>query len=133
MPTVNKQSLREEYGALKVVFERLSAEGKMTKESRALFQAMLMLFDLLMAVFMEKNTKKNNTNSSKPSSQTPKDDTAVNQPGAKGKGKAQDDARSSNTRTVETVRVATVQVCDTCGEDQAGARGDRGHRCDSPL
>ena len=117
MATVNKQSLREEYGTLKAVFERLSSEGKMTAESRALFQAMLMLFDLLMAVFMEKSTKKNNTNSSKPSSQVPKDDTAVNRPGTQGKGKAQDDVRSSNTRTVETVRVATVQVCDTCGED----------------
>jgi len=117
MVTVNKQSLREEYDTLKAAFQRLCAEGKMPAESRALFQAMLMLFDLLMAVFMEKSTKKDNTNSSKPSSQISKDDTATSQSGAKGKGKAQNDARSSNIRTVETVQVATVQVCDTCGED----------------
>jgi hypothetical protein len=117
MATVNRQSLREEYGTLKAAFERLCAEGKMAAESRALFQALLMLFDLLMAVFMEKSTKKDNTNSSKPSSQIPKDDTAFIQSGAKGKGKVQNDARSSNTRTVETVRVATVQFCGACGED----------------
>uniref|UniRef100_UPI003AF83BD9 hypothetical protein n=1 Tax=Thiolapillus sp. TaxID=2017437 RepID=UPI003AF83BD9 len=51
----------------------LCASGKMTADSRALFQAMLMLFELLMVVFMEKRTPKNSTNSSKPSSQTPKD------------------------------------------------------------
>ena len=117
MASVNKKSLREEFDTLKAQFVRLSADGKMAAESRALFQAMLMLFEVLMAVFMEKSTRKNNTNSSKPSSQIPKDDTATSQSGAKGKGKAQNDARSSNTRTVETVRVATVQVCDTCGED----------------
>ncbi len=54
MPTVNKQSLREEFDALKAEFERLSGAGKLAAESRALFQAMLMLFEVLMAVFMEK-------------------------------------------------------------------------------
>ena len=39
MATVNKQSLRE---------ERLCASGKMAADSRALFQAMLMLFEVLM-------------------------------------------------------------------------------------
>ena len=60
----------------------------MAAESRALFRAMLMLFEVLMAVFMEKRTQKDSTNSSKPSSQTPKDDTAITRPGANGKGKA---------------------------------------------
>ena len=85
MASVNKKSLREEFDTLKAQFERLSAEGKMVSESRALFQAMLMLFEVLMAVFMEKRTQKDNANSSKPSSQTPKDDTAITRPGAKGK------------------------------------------------
>jgi len=117
MSSVNKESLREEFDTLKARFERLCAEEKMGSESRALFQAMLMLFELLMAVFMERRTTKDSNNSSKPSSQTHGDDTAVGRPGAKGKGKAQNNARSSNTRTVETVQVAQVHVCETCGED----------------
>ena len=117
MASVNKQSLREEFDTLKGRFERLCAEGKMAAESRALFQAMLMLFELLMAVFMEKRTAKDTTNSSKPSSQTPKDDTAATQPGAKGKGKSQNETRSGNTRTIETTQVAEVNQCETCGED----------------
>ncbi len=63
MATVNKQSLREEFDALKGEFERLCASGKMTADSRALFQAMIMLFEVLMVVFMEKRTPKNSTNS----------------------------------------------------------------------
>ncbi|WP_419643118.1 hypothetical protein [Thiolapillus sp.] len=58
MATVNKQSLREEFDALKGEFERLCASGKMTADSRALFQAMLMLFEVLRVVFMEKRTPK---------------------------------------------------------------------------
>ncbi|NTU85152.1 MAG: hypothetical protein HGA45_38300 [Chloroflexales bacterium] len=65
-----------------------------------------MLFELLMAVFMERRTTKDSSNSSKSSSQTHGDDTAAGRPGAKGKGKAQNNARSSNTRTLETVQVA---------------------------
>ncbi len=117
MASINKQSLREEFATLKGRFERLCAEGKMAAESRALFQAMLMLFELLMAVFMEKRTAKDTTNSSKPSSQTPKDDTAATQPGAKGKGKPQNETRSGNTRTIETTQLAEVNQCETCGED----------------
>ncbi len=45
MASVNKQSLREEYQTLKEEFERLCAQGKMASESRALFKAMLVLFE----------------------------------------------------------------------------------------
>jgi len=117
MANVNKQLLREEFDTLKARFEHLCAEGKMNSESRSLMQALLMLFELLMAVFMERRTTKDSKNSSKPSSQTGKDDTAASQTGAKGKGKAENNARSGNTRTVETVQVAEVHVCETCGED----------------
>jgi transposase len=122
MATVNRQSLREEYGRLKSEFERLLAEGRITPESRALFRAMMTLFDLLVAIFMEKTTTKSNRNSSKPSSQTSKDETATGHPGSKGKGKAENDASSSNTRTVEKVQVATVTLCENCGEDLADTR-----------
>ena len=117
MATVNKQSLREEFDALKGEFERLCASGKMAADSRALFQAMLMLFEVLMVVFMEKRTPKNSANSSKPSSQTPKDDTAITHPGANSKGNKHNAICCDNTRTVETVHASPVSQCETCGED----------------
>jgi len=117
MARVNNQSLREEFDTLKARFERLSADDTMAAESRALCQAMLMLFEVLMAVFMEKRTVKDNKNSSLPSSQTaPGDDTAT-RPGSNPKGKAQNNACAGNTRTLETVQIAPVSVCERCGED----------------
>ena len=68
MATVNKSSLRAEFDALKARFESLCAAGKMSAESRALVDALLMLFELLMAVFMEKHTPKSSANSSLPAS-----------------------------------------------------------------
>ncbi len=121
MVTVNKQSLREEFDALKARFEQLCAAGKMSEDSRTLFQTLLMLFELLMAVFMEKRTTKDNGNSSLPSSQTEKDDTATTRSGAKGKGKSHNDLRSGNTRTVETTQVVKVNQCQSCGEDLSEA------------
>ena len=79
MATVNKQSLREEFEALKTRFEPLCAEGKMSTESRTLVQALLMLFEVLMAVFLERHTPKSSANSSTSASQTPKVEMACRQ------------------------------------------------------
>ena len=117
MPSVNKQSLREEFEALKGRFGQLCTDGKITAESRALFEALLMLLQVLMAVFMEKSTPKSSTNSSKPSSRTEKDESALSHAGTHTKGKVYDPSRSANTRTVETVEVSKVSACEECGED----------------
>ena len=121
MATVNKSSLRAEFDALKARFESLCAAGKMSAESRALFDALLMLFEVLMAVFMEKHTPKSSANSSLPASQSPNDDTARTRPGAKGKGPSYNDARCANTRTREYVKVLSVDACGRCGEDLTDA------------
>lgn len=115
MPSVNKKSLRQEFDQLKDTFERLSKEGQVTPEVGTLVQAMIMLFEVLIAVFMEKKTKKNNRNSSIPSSQTDKDETST-QSGSNGKGKKENGALSQNTRTVETVQIVKVTDCQFCGE-----------------
>ncbi len=117
MATINKQSLRVEFDALKEEFKSLSAAGKVAPESRALFQAMLMLFEVLIAVFMEKRTVKDSRNSSLPSSQTQKGDDTATLPGSKGKGKPQNNVLSGNTRTVATIQIAPVTQCRICGED----------------
>ena len=126
MPSVNKQSLREEFTALKERFGQLSSDGKVGAESRALIEALLMLMQVLMAVFMEKNTPKSSANPSKPSSRSEKDDSALSHPGTHPKGKAYDPSRSANTRTVETVEVSKVGFCENCGEDLRQVR-PRGH------
>ena len=117
MSSLNKQSLREEFTALKERFGQLSADGKVGAESRALIEALLMLMQVLIAVFMEKNTPKSSTNSSKPSSRTEKDESAIGHAGTHTKGKVYDPSRSANTRTVETVEVSKVSACEECGED----------------
>ena len=117
MAAVNKQSLREEFDRLKAEFERLSAAGKMPTETRALFNALLMLFEVLMAIFMEKNTAKGSLNSSIPALATGKDETAATRPGGKSKGREQNAARSRHGRTVETTEVAAVDACASCGAD----------------
>ena len=126
MPSVNRQSLREEFTALKERFGQLSSDGKVGAESRALIEALLMLMQVLLAVFMEKNTPKTSTNSSKPSSQTEKDESAISHAGSHTKGKVYDPSRSANTRTVETVQVSRVSSCEECGEDLREVR-PRGH------
>ena len=115
MPSVNKKSLREEFDQLKESFNTLSADGKVTPEVSNLFKTMIMLFELLITVFMEKKTPKNNRNSSIPSSQTGKDKTSKGS-GTNGKGKEQNTEQSENTRTVETTQVSEVHDCESCGE-----------------
>src|SRR5215467_15231121 len=117
MASVNKQSLREEFEALKGRFGQLSTAGKISAESRALIEALLLLLQVLMAVFMEKHTGKTSTNSSKPSSQSAKDETALSRPGTHSKGKLEHESRSANTRTVETTEISKVDFCENCGED----------------
>ena len=58
MATLDRPSLRGEFERLKAEFERLSAAGAMSAETRTLFNASLMLFEVLMAIFMEKTTGK---------------------------------------------------------------------------
>ncbi len=117
MAQLEKASLRAEFATLKGRFERLCAEGQLGGEGRALVEALLLLFELVLAVFMEKCTPKTSQNSSRPSSQTDKEDDTDAQAGAKAKGRSARHTRSDHTRTVETVTVIPVIHCDHCGED----------------
>ena len=128
MPQVEKASLRAEFATLKGRFERLCADGQLGAEGRALFEALLLLFELMLAVFMEKRTPKNSQNSSLPSSRTDKTDDADTQAGAKAKGRSARHTRSDSTRTVETVTVIPVTACDHCGEDLRDVPAQGGER-----
>jgi transposase len=115
--SVNRVSLRAEFEELKGQFEALCARGRISAEGRALVQALLMLFEVLMAVFMEKSTPKNSRNASVPPSHTPKDDDTASQPGTQSNGREPNLERAGHTRTVETVAIVPVSTCATCGAD----------------
>jgi transposase len=117
MGTVNKQSVREEVDRIKAEFDRISSDKKTTPEINMLFQSMFIVIDLILSIFLEKTTKKNNKNSSKPSSQTEKDASSLSKTGANGKGKPELKEIAYNTRTVETIEVAKVIECNVCGKD----------------
>ena len=124
MATINQQSVREEAERIKADFERLATSKKLDSEIAMLFQSMLMLINLLIAIFLEKTTKKNNKNSSIPSSQTDKDESSTLNKGANGKGKLVTNATANNTRAVENVTIASVTICDICGNDLSGTTCD---------
>jgi transposase len=117
MATTNKQSLREEAERIQSEFDRLAASKKISGEAQMLFQSMLMLINLLIAIFLEKTTKKNSKNSSTPPSKTPKDESSITHIGSNGKGKLETNATVDNTRTVETVTLNKVTKCNICGKD----------------
>ncbi len=126
--SINKTSVRNEISQLKADFDRLCSEGKVTSETKALMSSMLMIIELMLSIFLEKTTKKNNKNSSKPSSQTDKDETALSQQGSSGKGKTENNNRAHNSRVSENVTVSGVDYCDVCGEDLSSASCDHYER-----
>ena len=78
MPSVNQASLRDEFARLKSEYGALSAAGKVPAETGVLMSAVFVLLELMVAIFLEKTTKKGSGNSSIPSSQnTTADDSAA--------------------------------------------------------
>ena len=81
MASLDKTSVRTEVSRLKIDFEQLCAEGKITSESKTLMMSMFMIIELILSIFLEKTTQKDNKNSSIPSSQTEKDESSLDHQG----------------------------------------------------
>jgi len=87
MASMDKQSVRDEFDRLKLEFKQIAEKKKINSETKALINGLMMLLELILAIFLEKKTKKTQANSSKPSSQTKKDETTLSKIGANSKGK----------------------------------------------
>ena len=124
MSTVNQASLRDEFARLKGEYGALSAAGKVPAETGVLMSAVFVLLELMVAIFLEKTTKKGSANSSIPSSQntTPDDSAADTAPGTKSKGSGGQGQRFAGSRTVETETVSPVTTCGCCGQDLVRGR-----------
>ena len=66
MATVNSASLRDEFEGYKPDIASLRKEGKITKKFDVLLTGLCCLAAILIAVFLEKTTKKTGKNSSIP-------------------------------------------------------------------
>ena len=115
MASLDKTSVRAQVDKLKQDFGQLSSDGKVAPEVQAIMSSMLMIIDLILAIFMERTTKKNSANSSIPPSQTEKDNSSVTDPGSKDKGQKSGGETVKNRRTRETVTIVPVEFCDKCG------------------
>jgi transposase len=117
MANIDKKSVRNEVDTVKAEFEKLCSAGKVSGEIKVLMSSMLMIMDLILSIFLERQTKKDAKNSSLPPSQTDKDESSLPLTASHKKGKGDNSGIASNTRVNETVTLSEVHYCDTCGED----------------
>jgi len=68
MASLDKTSVRSQVENLKNNFEQLRSDGKVTPEIQTLMSSMLMIIELILAIFLERTTRKNSANSSIPPS-----------------------------------------------------------------
>jgi len=119
MATIDKQSVRAEFDKIKVGFDEQVKAGKVSTEVAMLFNTLMLLFNLVLSIFMEKSTKKTSANSSIPPSQTTPDDTSITTKTKTGEdqNKQKTVTVAGNTRTVETVTILPALTCEICGTD----------------
>ena len=121
MPTVNGASLREEFEAAKERIQTLREAGKVSEEVDAVIGVLFTLLGILIAVLLEKTTRKTSANSGLPPSQTEKDETARDTgKGASGKGARPNLQTGDNLRKTTVEETVTVEACDACGADLSG-------------
>lgn len=117
MASIDKVSVRSEVDKIKEKFHQLNTSGKINDEVSILMNSMLIIIDIILSIFLEKQTKKNSKNSSIPPSQTEKDETALSDSKRKNKRKSENDIIVNNARVKETVIIIPVVECATCGEN----------------
>ena len=117
MGSVNSTSLRDEFDAYKADIALLRKEGKITKEVGVVLTGLCSLVGILIAVFLEKTTKKTSTNSSIPPSQSDKDETRKSSKKKRDTSAAENSMTGENFETTTVEEISTVEVCDSCGTD----------------
>jgi len=119
MASIDKNSVRSEFDKIKQQFSDLSKAGKLSSESVLLLTSLCTLFEIVLAIFMEKSTKKTNKNSGIPSSQTDEDDTSDDPTHKDRQSNKRKPTKGSTTNKQEKVYQRTIVVndCVGCGAD----------------
>ena len=123
MARLNHASLRAQLHDCRAQFEAIKQHGEASADTLALINALFMLVDIVVAVFLERTTPKTSRNSGLPSSRDGTDDGQTHTEGKSGsrsRGPKARHARSDNLRTVTTTHTSAVTGCRQCGHDLTG-------------
>ena len=123
MARINHASLRAQLHHCRAQFEAIKQHGEASADTLALINALFMLVDIVVAVFLERTTPKTSRNSGLPSSRDGTDDGQTHTEGKSGsrsRGPKARHARSDNLRTVTTTHTSAVTGCRQCGHDLTG-------------
>ena len=123
MARINQASLRAQLHDCRAQFDAIQQKGEASADTLALINALFMLVDIVVAVFLERTTPKTSRNSGLPSSRDGTDDGQTHTEGKSGsrsRGPKARHARSDNLRTVTTTHTSAVTGCRQCGHDLTG-------------
>lgn len=118
MATVNTASLRAQLDDCRAQFDAIKRKGEAGADTLTLINALFLLLDILVAVFLEKTTPKTSRNSSLPSSRD--DDDGARSAARAGSGAKRPKVREANSDTLRTVILtdaSPVTACRQCGHD----------------
>ena len=117
MVSVNSASLHDEFDVINTDITLMRKEGKSTREADKIIDRLCRLPGILIAIFLEKTTRKTRKNSSIPPSQTGKDETRKSPRKLRDPSGARDSMTGDNFETVTFEEISTVEACDSCGTD----------------
>ena len=117
MATVNSASLRDEFDVIKTDITSMRNESKSTREADKIIDESCRLLEMLIAILLEKTTKKTSKNSSIPPSQTDKDEAKKSPKKNRDTSAAENSMTGENFKTITVEEISTVEVCDSCGTD----------------
>ena len=109
MARINPASLRAQLDDCRARFDAIKQKGEASADTFALINALFMLVDTVVAVFLEKTTRKTSRNSSLPSSRDGTDEGETHTAGRSGsRGPKARHARSDTLRKVTTTHTSPV-------------------------
>ena len=120
MARINPASLRAQLDDCRARFDAIKQKGEASADTLALINALFMLVDIVVAVFLEKTTPKTSRNSSLPSSRDGTDSETHTAGRSGSRGPKARHARSDTLRTVTTTHTSPVTECRQCGHDLTG-------------
>ncbi len=114
---MSKESIRENIQRLKSESKIILDSDKTSSEAKFFIQSMLSMMEIIVAVLLEKKTRKNSSNSGLPPSQNNGSNGNRNGPGGKSAGLGSESSNVIHQETSETVAAEFCQKCDGTLED----------------